>query len=416
MYKDPKKPKLPTVTQTQKVSADQIRLGMFISKLDRSWLETPFLFQGFQVKKESDLETLRRICDFVYIDVLKSHYLPEKTRSHPITDKLNKKTYKIKHAVEKEIGRAFKGYGGAKSAIEDLLERVKSGESVSAQKVRVYVKECVNSIEANPSALMWLTRIKHADQYTAEHCLNVGVLAIAFGRHLGVDKADLEMLGLCGMLHDVGKMRVSPDILNKPGRLSAEEFDHIKLHPFYAKEILEEDKTLPIEVLAAALSHHERPDGKGYPHGLRADAVDFYTKVVSIVDAYDAITSRRCYSNSETSATALKILYENAGSQFDEKLVIKFIECIGVFPPGSLVELSSGEVGVVLAANPGNRLQPTVAIVRDKNKNPTQQRIVRLQDQSKEDGPPIRIRRVLIDGAYGIELELFTKNNVRIQL
>jgi len=399
---------------TLKVPADQLAIGMHVAQLDRPWLETPFLFQGFNIKDEDDLAALQNICDYVYIDVLKSRHLNQQVRSNPVDDG-KRQQYQVTTPVEQEIERAASHYYDTYAEVERILQQAYRGETIPTQRLRQHIHECVNSIERNPSAMLWLSRIKHVDHYTAEHCLNVGVLAIALGRHLGVGRQHLELLGLCGMLHDVGKMRVDQDILNKPARLTAEEFDHIKLHAVYGHEILSQDPDLPPEVISAALSHHERRDGTGYPNGVDATNLSLYTRVITVVDAYDAITSRRCYSDGNTSANALKILYEHSGTQFDPALVVKFIECLGIYPPGALVEMSSGEVGVVLSVEPENRLLPKVALLLDANKRPRQQHIVDLKQQREaEADSQLRIKSVLMDGAHGIDLAQFTRHNINL--
>lgn len=400
--------------ETIKVPIEQLKLGMHVSELDRPWLDTPFLFQGFPVHDEDDLTALKNICDFVYIDVLKTGHVNNDARTSMV-GRSKPKRYEIITSVEKEIQQANIHYHRSFGEVERILDTAYSDQRIQTDEIRRHIKECVDSIERNPSAMMWLTRIKNVDKYTAEHCLNVGILAIALGRHVGVGRKHMELLGLCGMLHDVGKMKVNQEILNKPDRLTPEEFEHMKLHVSYGREILVQDNTLPNEVVAAAYNHHERQDGKGYPVGMDASTLNFYTKVVTIVDAYDAITSQRCYSRGNTSATALKILYENSGSQFDPKLVVKFIECIGIYPPGALVEMTSGEVGVVLSVEPENRLLPKVALLLDENKHPIQQKIVDLKAQ-REHGASHqhRIKTVLMDGAHGIDLAEFTASNINL--
>lgn len=399
-----------------KVPTEQLELGMHVTKLDRPWLETPFLLQGFPINKQEDLDALRNICEYVYIDVLKTHYLSPDLRVNPIAPGTPTTRYQTTTTVEQEIRSASEAYQKSLTEIKSLLQAIGSGgDTIQAKLVKQHVRECVDSIERNPSAMMWLTRIKHADQYTAEHCVNVGVLAMTLGRHLGVNRQQLEMLGLAGVLHDVGKMKLDQDILFKKGRLTAEEFNHIKLHTTFGKELLISDPMLPGEIISAAYSHHERIDGRGYPEALPEMAISFYARAVSIVDAYDAITSRRCYSEPKPSAQALKILYENAGTHFDKKLVVKFIESIGIYPPGSVVEMDSGEVGVVLSADPENRLLPKIALLLDANKHPVAQRIIDLKlERSTASGPQHRIKAVLTDGAYGIDLEEFTRYNINL--
>lgn len=405
--------KLTRGRETIKVPIEQLKLGMHVSRLDRPWLDTPFLFQGFPVHDEDDLTALKNICEYVYIDVLKTGVSAE-ARS-PMVGRSRPKDYTIKTPVEKEIRLANEHYHKSYGEVERILDAAYQGDGIDTQEIRRHIKECVDSIERNPSAMMWLTRIKNVDKYTAEHCLNVGILAIALGRHVGVGRKHMELLGLCGMLHDVGKMKVDQGILNKPARLTQEEFEHIKQHVVFGREILIQDETLPNEVIAAAYNHHERQDGKGYPTGMDANTLNFYTKVVTIVDAYDAITSQRCYSRGNTSATALKILYDHSGTQFDPKLVVKFIECIGIYPPGALVEMSSGEVGVVLSVEPENRLLPKVALLLDENKKPTQQRIVDLKQQRDQGAQKQhRIKTVLMDGSFGLDLADFTEQNINL--
>ena len=400
--------------ETVKVPTDKLKLGMHVSELDRPWLDTPFVFQGFSVHDVDDLTALKNICEYVYIDVLKTSQLQPDARSAMIGHSRPKK-YEIVTPVEKEIKQANQHYHRSFGEVERILDTAYADGRIDTDEIRRHIKDCVDSIERNPSAMMWLTRIKNVDKYTAEHCLNVGILAIALGRHVGVGRKHMELLGLCGMLHDVGKMKVDQTILNKPDRLTREEFEHLKLHVTYGREILIQDNTLPNEVIGAAYNHHERQDGKGYPTGMNAATLNFYTKVVTIVDAYDAITSQRCYSKGNTSATALKILYENSGSQFDPKLVVKFIECIGIYPPGALVEMSSGEVGVVLSVEPENRLLPKVALLLDANKQPVTQHIVDLKlERDVGAEVPHRIKTVLMDGSFGIDLAGFTQQNINM--
>lgn len=399
-----------------KVPAAQLELGMHVAKLDRPWLDTPFLFQGFPIHKQEDLDALRNICEYVYVDVLKSHYLSPELRSNVIAPGTPTTQYENTTSVEHEIRAASEAYHKSLQEIKGLLASIGAGaDCINAKMVKQHVKECVDSIERNPSAMMWLTRIKHADQYTAEHCVNVGVLAMALGRHLGLNRPQLEMLGLSGVLHDVGKMKLDQDILFKPERLTKEEFNHIKLHTNHGKDLLLSDPMVPSEVIAAAYSHHERMDGRGYPEGLPEQSISFYARAVSIVDAYDAITSRRCYSSPKSSAQALKIIYESAGTHFDKKLAVKFIECIGIYPPGSVVEMDSGEVGVVLSADSDNRLLPKIALLRDANKHPIPQRVIDLKlERATASGVQHRIKTVLTDGAYDIDLEEFTHYNINL--
>ena len=403
--------------QTLKVPTSQLQLGMYVSELDCDWLETPFLFQGFMLEDPDDLFALKNLCDHVFIDVIKTRIMTRDLLLTPTVTQPRKPhaSYKVSSSIETEIVNANRGYRESFREVRAMLDSVCSGETLDARRMMAAVRPCLESIVRNPSALLWLTRIKHVDQYTAEHCLNVGIQAMALGRHLGLGIKHMELLGLCGMMHDVGKMDLDQRVLNKPGRLTAEEFEHIKLHPVYGRDELAKDPHMPEEVIRVAYSHHERLDGTGYPRRLPASSLDFYIRAITIVDAYDAITSSRCYSGSHSSAEALKILYNNRGTQFDEKLVVSFIECIGIYPPGSLVEMNTGEIGVVLSVDPLHRLLPKIALVRDENKQPIEQVVVDLAASSGGDqGPRHWVTKVLVDGSYGIDLESFTAGNVRL--
>lgn len=398
-----------------KVFAEELKPGMYVSELDRPWLGTPFLMQGFLVETEEQIEQVRAICDYVFIDVLKSHYAPNDARHNVVRSRRGKTRYENRVTAERELPQAHKEYHAALDSVDRMLRTIADTQAFQSKPIKKHVSACASSITRNPSALMWLSRIKHADNYTAEHSLNVGVLAMALGRHLGYERADLETLGLCGILHDVGKMLIDPEILNKPGRLTKEEFDHIQGHPVHSRNILQQDDSLTPMVLEAAYSHHERIDGKGYPHGLNAAGLNEFTKIITIVDAFDAITSVRCYSTAKPLSEALRILYENRNAQFDDELVVKFIECIGVYPPGTIVELSSGEVGFVLN-NTQHRLLPRIAIVLDEHKQPRLQHIIDLNEQySSGDTSKLHIKAALPDGSHGLSLEAYTRLNLNLQ-
>lgn len=401
--------------EIHKVYSDQLKPGMYVSELDRPWLDTPFLLQGFLIESDSDIEQLQQHCEFVYIDVIKSDYTPSAIKHAIIESHRGKINYENTLTAEREIPRAYSDYKSALDGVEQMLKSIADSQSFNSKPIKQHVKACAGSIIRNPSALMWLSRIKHADSYTAEHSLNVGVLAMSLGRHLGYDRPDLEALGLCGVLHDVGKMMVDPSILNKPGRLTDEEFKAIRQHPNFSKGILQQDETLKPVVLEAAYSHHERIDGEGYPSGINAQHLNEFTKIITIVDAFDAITSERCYSPAKPVSEALKILYENRNAQFDDELVVKFIENIGVYPPGTIVEMSNGEIGFVLNSTQ-HRLLPRVAIVLDKDKKPKMQHVVDLNELFRSQGDKrLFIKHAIPDGSYGLQLEEYTEQNINLR-
>lgn len=274
---------------------------------------------------------------------------------------------------------ASKVYSQGKVGVKKILQEVCDKNNFTVGDARSIVNECVESVMRNPDALMWMLKIREQDEYTAEHCLNVCILAMIFGRHLGLSEKELVRLGLCGLLHDLGKMKLPMELLNKTEKLLPEEFDIIKNHAELGyKLLLESEQYIPPIVASVARSHHERIDGLGYPEKRSATELDIMVRMITLVDAYDAMTSDRCYSIGKSNTEALKIIYENKGSQFDEELALEFIKCIGVYPPGIIVELVNGMIGVVIEVNERYRHLPRILVLIDAKGEVTDPYIVNL--------------------------------------
>lgn len=390
----------PNAERLEKIQAKDIKVGMYMSYPDRPWLETRFVFQGVLLTTEKQVSEVRGECKHIFIDRARSEEI--QTAREPVpTDGV---AAPILKTVEKEFAAAQHAHVETRNEIEQNLKRLVEGEAINVTRIRSSVKSCVKSIVNNPNALLWLGRLRSKDNYIAEHCLNVGVLAIAFGRHLGMGPDELETLGMCGMLHDVGKLEVDQKILDKPAKLSEEEFAQIKDHCRIGRDILSKDESIPKTVIEAAFGHHERIDGSGYPRGLRADTLNLYTRMISIVDTYDAITTNRCYDNSRPATEAMKILFSCRSTQFEPVLVEKFIECLGIYPTGSLVELRSGEGAVVIDSNKNSRLKPRVSIVLDEEKHFRAPLIIDTSSDSSEAAERT-IKRVLDENEFPVDLE-----------
>lgn len=391
----------PNVERLVKVTASDIKVGMYMSFPDRPWLETRFLFQGVLLTTEKQVSEVRKECQHIFVDKEKSRAI--QTAREPVPTETTAPP--ILKPIEKEFVAAQQAHVAAGKEIKDNLRRLAEGEGINVTRIRSSVKSCVKSIVTNPNALIWLGRLRTKDNYIAEHCLNVGILAIAFGRHLGLSLDELETLGMCGMLHDVGKLKVDQKILDKPASLSEEEFAVIKGHCQIGRDILAKDENMPKPVIEAAFGHHERMDGSGYPRGLRADSLNLYTRMISIVDTYDAITTNRCYDKSRPAAEAIKILFSSRNTQFEPILVEKFIECLGIYPTGSLVELKTGEGAVVIDSNKNSRLNPKVSIVLDEEKHTRSPLIVDTSAEGSFESERT-IKRVLDENDYPVDLEM----------
>ena len=361
-----------------KINVNDLEHGMFVSELDRPWTETPFLLQGVLIESGEDIAEFRRLCDYVYIDVERSRdVIAPKLRSlasKPPTENIPKSSYLTveaanheQEAFRKELKVARKLHVKTRGYIDKLLDDVRLGKSLDTDTAREVVGEMADSISRSPNAMLWLTHMKKRDEYTSIHCMNVCILALTFGRTLGLERERLDLLGLGALLHDIGKMKVPNEILNKPGRLTDEEFEIIKSHSMNGYNLLRQKKDMPTEVLDIVRSHHERINGRGYPQGLTGDLIDQLTQITSIVDVYDAITSDRCYHDGISPHEALKNMFDWAGENFDAELVEKFIKCLGIYPIGSMVELNSGHIGIVVSASEKARLRPIVLVVINRS-------------------------------------------------
>ena len=395
----------------KQIDAKDLEIGMYVSQVDRPWLETPFLFQGFLIANEKHIEEVQRICEYVYIDVIKGRdtqliISPNRVFTSPPVPKPSR-TYINTTALEDEIAVAEALHKKTRECIDEVFENIKNGEQLDIPKIKKAVSGFVDSIVRNPNAQMCLAQLKDKDEYTAQHSINVCVLTITFGRHLGMAENSLNLLGLGALLHDIGKIKTPLDILNKEGKLSAEEFEVMKKHPEHGRDILEKTEGVPHSVIDIALSHHERLSGKGYPHGHLSHQISPWSKIVAIVDVYDAITSDRCYHAGMSPTRALTKMYEWRIRDFDPELLEQFIQCIGIYPIGTIVELNSGEVGIVISVNTEMRLRPKILLILDEKKNPYYP--ARIADLS------IYIRKDNEDG-YGIESVLEpTSYNINVK-
>lgn len=423
-----------------------LEIGMFVTRLDRPWEETNFLLQGFLIETFEDIQNIQEQCQFVYIErktllrVNKSAK-PERRRSkeglfarkqmrqtqpegRPVRSQpkqqlssekpsYKKVTYINKVPVEKEFGAAKKCYGYAKTTAKSIMDGIRLGRMIDMNACRETVNTVVDSIIRNSNALIWLSKLKNKDEYTAEHSLNVCILTVAFARHLGFNEKEIKRIGLCALLHDVGKAKIPLEILNKPGRFTDEEFNLMKQHATFGRDLLISISGTDHAAIDVAYCHHERIDETGYPRQLLRHQIPYYAKIVAITDTYDAITSSRCYDSGRSSMDALDIIYKNRGRQFDEELALEFIKCIGIYPPGSIVETTNGEVGIVIATNPEVKLQPRIILVLDANKKPLKQRVLNLMDNPvDENGNRYAIASELPNKKYGVDIKDFLKKGL----
>ena len=398
-----KRPDVVEVATKRRLHVSHLELGMYICELDRPWRQTDFLFQGFPLLKLEHIQAVRERCDYVFVDDTRRVLLDQGQVIVPTATPLRVTRTMTRIPLALEVQEAREAYRSSALALDQVLSDVQLGRPIDTKACQALVKRNLESMLRTESAMLWLARLKSQDLYTSLHCLSVSILAMGFGTHLGLPDEKIELLGLAGLLHDVGKMKIDPAILNKPGKLTQEEFEHIKLHPSFGYQALCSQDDIPAAAVQAAHGHHERLDGRGYPQGLDGYQIPFITRVVTIVDAFDAITSHRAYDDARPIQTAYDVLRSGADKQFDGALVQEFIRWLGVFPVGTLVELHTGEVALVLEKHPQLHLRPKVVVLRDANKAPCEPRYLDLSQLTVDvDGTPYRISLGISDGSYGL--------------
>src|SRR3954468_12565703 len=384
--------------QRKQVPVNELQYGMYVAELDRPWTETPFMYQGFHLNSEQQLATLKKLCKHVFVDPERTS-APEKRAPFPAANFKIRGTarYPQTAPVETEFKQAHVVYSQSVTQLGELLSPIaKPGGVLDVKEVKDSVTRLTDSVVRNPDALLLVTRLREKSQQAHARALQVSIYMIVFARFLELEREELELLGLLGLLQDVGKTRLPAAVLEKQGALTPEEAELAKKHVEYSAEILRETPGIPPRLPALALLHHERQDGTGYPAGLKADKIGLYGSMAAIADTFDALTAVRPYAEPLSPSSALSYLYKERGTGFHAELVEQFIQCVGAFPVGAAVELNSGEVGIVIAQNLVRRLKPRVMVVLDQKGNPMRpHKILDLDKDPKMGNDIYKIRRTL---------------------
>ena len=510
-----------------KVFTTDLKVGMFVADLDRPWVDTPFLLQGFVIEDDEQIAALRTHCEYVIVDRARSvgdqfeaapsggtaqqhgagagsvqataAAAPSKAKLKPVeppapgkaTPKLKMirleevsrggarpggstggddedsgdsmfgrvlgglkgmlgggggarkpaatprpvavpepqpespqefearasllppgiqvQTYQNVVSVEEEAPRAREVIAQSTDLLDKLVQDIRLGQSFEVERVEEIVDDMVDSIVRNPQALMWVAKLREQDITAYGHGLQVSVYLTSFGRHLGFPRAQLSQLAQVGLLLDIGKIRLPRELLQKQGRLTDSEFDSAKAHVQHGVEILKETPNFPRDVLAGIEQHHERMNGSGYPKGLVGEEIGIFGRMAGIVDCFAALTNHRPYAAAVSSYEALRSIAAWGGEYFHEPLVQQFVSSVGVFPVGSLIELNTGEVAIVVEHSKVRRLKPRVLVVTDPDKQPVSYpSMLDLLYNPKRGGDEAAfIKRGLAPGAYGLDLKDF---------
>jgi len=421
--------------ERQTVTTDQLAIGMYVAELDRPWLETPFLFQGFYIESSKDIRELQQHCQYVLVDPGRYDPAPAPRRgvakgcakaevkavsarrtSNTSASTTTRQRRVIMEDVEEEyrpldtnvlrrqIVEAKLAHEQTVSAVNHIFESLRSGSEMQLEAAEQAIEPMVESVVRNEDALSWLARMKKKQDYIHDHSIASCVWAMIFGKHLGLESDMLKVLGLGALLMDVGKTKVPTDILIKEDKLSGEEQSLMRQHVQFGLDIARGVDGVDARVIEMIGSHHERHNGTGYPAGLNGSAIPVFARIGGIVDAYDAMTTSRPYAPPISTCEAMRRLNDLAGVEFQAEMVEQFVQAVGVFPVGTLVELSNGTVGVVIAQNRTRRLRPQIMVLTDEDKTPLSTfRTLDLRDTLVDaSGDSLFILNGLPPGAHGL--------------
>lgn len=370
----------------KKVAVHDLRVGMFVSDLDRPWHQTPFPIQGFYIRNEEEIRALISYCRTVYVDVPEtrgaledpagsptfstgSRRSGEKDLQLPPVQIRNPRHYEASSPLPREVKQAEKMVAEVQEALHKVYANAAVGEPVDAAATEKAAESMVRSIIRNPDALIWLTRVRHRDEYTFSHSLNTAVWALVFGRALGLQPDVLKQLGTGALLCHIGKAKLPQRLLRSETELAAEELAAYRSYVETGAQMLEAAGMAPI-VVSVVRYHRERHNGNGFPQGVMGTKIPLLAKLAGLADHYESMIEPREDVVPLSPAQAVARLYESRNRQFQEDLVERFIQAIGVYPTGTVVALSDNQVGVVLSHRPHRRLWPKVMVMTDQNRVP----------------------------------------------
>lgn len=429
-----------------------LQADLFISELDRPWLDTPFLIEGFLLETPEQLQQLKEYCQYVTVDLGRStggiarwgSLAEKKFNTEPLVPQVHYHSVEIKEQISllKELRQSFARWSkensssqpvasysdpqiiiypdttpikremqqaravhqSASKVIKTAIAAISKDLQPGGEAIHDVVAEMVDSIIRNPGALMWLSQLKDANNYAYEHALDNAVYMLAFGRHLGYPREDLHKLGFAGLMLDIGKVKLPEELLQRSGPYSPGEFSLMKTHIWHSLDILNQLQNVPLDVYDMVARHHERVDGSGYPVGLKGETIGLFSCMAGIVDCFTAMTSDRPHAETKTANAALQLLYKWSDKYFHLALVEQFAQCIGIFPVGALVELSSGDIGIVAGQNRTRRLKPKVLLILGPDKRPhARPTLLDLMiNPSTSAGQEITIRKEWPQGSFNI--------------
>lgn len=365
----------------RKIDVADLKVGMHIVDTGLSWFENPYLYaKSCVIEDQSQIEAiLAEGYTETFIDDptdgdgsgLSLHHTVETISKALDLSKAQQHTQFIKTKkvpLEKELGIAKKLYSDSMRLVQDCVKDARMGVQLDVSRSNELVQGLMESVIRNSDALISITKLRSYDEYTYTHSINVSVLTLGFANFLQLPPPVVKDLGVAALLHDMGKARIPDAILNKPGKLTQEEFSEMMKHPTKGVELLAGQRNVSEEILRGIEEHHEKYNGKGYPKGLQADAISLFGSIISLADIYDALTSKRVYKPGIQPNKAMGTIFSMRGQDLFPLHVENFVNFLGIYPIGSMVELSSGMFALVASPNPGNPLRPNVKVIFDAQK------------------------------------------------
>lgn len=398
----------------KRIPISALKVGMYIADLNNDWIPHNTQRKRGVIKREETIEKIRRMgVQFVYIDAQRGKDAQDsetaievERRNEAALQKAGEQKPGVvpRVSLSEEMATALGIHSEAQELVGSFMNSAKIGASIDVAPIHKLADELQNSVGRNANALGCLGRIREKDNYLLEHSVNLSVLMTVFGQYRKLPADVMHQTVVGALLHDLGKILTPDEVLHKPGRLSPEEYEVMKLHARHSRDILSATEGIGELTVITAAQHHERMDGTGYPEGLKGDEISEYGRMVAITDVYDAITADRVYHRGMTPTQGLKKLLEWSGSHLDPVLVKQFIRCIGLYPVGSLVLLDSGRLGVVIEINEEDQRLPVVRVMyHTKFRMPVTVATIDLSKAGNQD----RILRAVDPDEYKIDVRKF---------
>ena len=416
------------------VAVQDLKIGMFVAEPDCPWSDLHFPLQGFLISDPGQIEEFARSCRFVYIDSSHSvgdyYRAPVRERDRPLqsasftrdssANEEQKRRDRRKRflqflteqdrspqakAFSEEITYIEPRFNNVQESLRQTLDNLRTQEKVDFENVSEKLGELSGSLDRNPDALMWLLRLKSADENSFDQAMDVGVYLLLLGKQIGMVGEPLIQVSMAGMLQDIGKTALPPELLAKRGELNAGEKELVRSHVASSLELLCLQHSLPKEILMIVANHHERWDGTGYPRGLKARMIGREAEMAGLIDTFCAMIKDKPYRTARSHQEALEEIYQLRNRQFNPVLVEQLFQCVGLYPIGTLLELNNGEVGVVIEQNRVQRSRPRLLMLLDAQKKKTHDyRIVDLRESRYQTH---KVLRALPQDAFGLDRQAY---------